>query len=71
MPHNGSGGGHSFSQQTVMHFSSIPGENGQPLVYQASSSTKTGPGGIKETRKAERDSHSGVEKVSISHHIGK
>jgi hypothetical protein len=47
MPHNVGGDGHSFSQQTVMHFSSIPGENGQPLVYQASSSTKTGPGGVR------------------------
>ncbi|XP_077998035.1 myeloid leukemia factor 1-like isoform X2 [Glandiceps talaboti] len=54
---------HTFSQSSVTSFSN----NGE--VYHASSSTRTAPGGIKETRKAVRDSESGVEKMSIGHHI--
>lgn len=39
-------------------------------VYNASSSTRTGPGGIKETKKAVSDSRTGVKKLAIGHHIG-
>lgn len=39
-------------------------------VYQASSSTRQGPGGVKETRKAVADSRSGIKKMQIGHHIG-
>lgn len=44
--------------------------SGAPKVYQATSSTRTGPGGVRETRKSVRDSTKGVEKMSIGHHIG-
>ncbi|XP_003384339.1 PREDICTED: myeloid leukemia factor-like [Amphimedon queenslandica] len=63
-------GGHSYSQSTVMHFSSTNGRDGQPQIYQASSSTRCAPGGIKESRKMERDSTTGVQKTSVSHQIG-
>jgi len=39
-------------------------------VYQASSSTRTAPGGVKETKKTVCDSRSGVKKIAIGHHIG-
>lgn len=46
------------------------GPDGRPQIYQATSSTKTGPGGIRETRKTVQDSTSGVKKMAIGHHIG-
>lgn len=39
-------------------------------MYKASSSTHTGPGGIKETKKSVSDSRTGVKKLAIGHHIG-
>jgi hypothetical protein len=42
---------------------------GQPRVYQATSSSHQGPGGVRETRKTVRDSHSGVEKMAIGRHL--
>lgn len=39
-------------------------------MYQASSSVRQGPGGIKETKKSVSDSRSGVKKLAIGHHIG-
>ncbi|VVC39768.1 Myeloid leukemia factor [Cinara cedri] len=59
----------SFSSSTFMSYSSN-GPNGQPQVYKASSSTRTGPGGIKETKKSVSDSVTGVKKLAIGHHIG-
>lgn len=44
--------------------------SGQPQVYQSSSSTTIGPGGVKETKKTEKDSRTGVQKIAIGHHIG-
>ena len=41
-----------------------------PKYYEASSSTKQGPGGVKETQKSVRDSESGVHKMAIGHHVG-
>ncbi|XP_020509592.1 myeloid leukemia factor 1 [Labrus bergylta] len=58
---------HSFSSSSVMTFSKVGNE--PPKVFQASSSTRRAPGGIKETRQALKDSESGVEKMSIGHHI--
>lgn len=46
------------------------GPDGRPQVYQATSSTKTGPGGIRETQKTVQDSRSGLKKMAIGHHIG-
>lgn len=59
---------HSFSSSTVMTMTSGP--DGRPQVYQASSSTRTAPGGVKETKKTVCDSRSGMKKMAIGHHIG-
>ncbi|XP_034081435.1 myeloid leukemia factor 1 isoform X1 [Gymnodraco acuticeps] len=58
---------HSFSSSSVMTYSKVGNE--PPKVFQASSSTRQAPGGIKETRKAVKDSESGVEQMTIGHHI--
>ncbi|KAK6295617.1 hypothetical protein J4Q44_G00333300 [Coregonus suidteri] len=58
---------HSFSSSSVMTYSKVGDE---PLkVFQASSQTRRTPGGIKETRQSLKDSESGLEKMSIGHHI--
>lgn len=64
---NGNGDGTSYCSSSV--FSMTSGPNG-PQVYQATSSTRSGPGGIKETRKTVQDSRSGTKKMAIGHHIG-
>ncbi|XP_025040639.1 myeloid leukemia factor 1 isoform X2 [Pelodiscus sinensis] len=58
---------HSFSSSSVMTYSKTGDE--PPKVFQASAQTHTAPGGIKETRKALKDSESGLEKMAIGHHI--
>ncbi|XP_061493155.1 myeloid leukemia factor 1 isoform X5 [Rhineura floridana] len=58
---------HSFSSSSVMTYSKKGDE--PPKVFQASAQTRVAPGGIKETRKALKDSESGLEKLSIGHHI--
>lgn len=50
----GIGGGASFSSSQVI--SMTRGPDGRPQVYKATSSTKTGPGGVKETQKTVQDS---------------
>ncbi|NXY15073.1 MLF1 factor, partial [Atrichornis clamosus] len=59
--------GHTFSSSSVMSYSKVGDE--APKVFQASAQTRTAPGGVKETRKAFKDSESGVEKMSIGHHL--
>lgn len=66
--HMGNTDCHSFSSSTMMTMTSGP--DGRPQVYQASSSTRTAPGGVKETKKTMSDSRSGVKKIAIGHHIG-
>lgn len=44
--------------------------SGQPLVYKETSSVRTGPNGVKETRRTVEDSASGTRKMAIGHHIG-
>jgi hypothetical protein len=63
--------GHCFSSSTstVMHYSA-DGQGGAPQVYHATSSTRQGPGGVKETRKAVKDSRSGTQRMAVGHHIG-
>ena len=56
-----SGPMHSFSSTTVMSYS---GSDGQPKVYQQSTSHSRGPGGIEETRQAIRDPERGINKVN-------
>lgn len=58
---------HSFSSSSIMTYSKVGNE--PPKVFQASSSTRHAPGGIKETRRAVKDSESGLEKMAIGHHI--
>lgn len=65
---NGSPNCQTFSSSTVISYSSL--DAGAPKVYQQTSSRRTGPGGICETRQAVRDSESGVESLAIGHHIG-
>ncbi|GAA6229258.1 myeloid leukemia factor 2 [Lates japonicus] len=58
----------TFSSSTVISYSSL--DTGAPKVYQQTSATRTGPGGIRETRQSMRDSESGLERLAIGHHIG-
>eukprot|EP00105_Crassostrea_gigas_P011181 XP_011426737.1 PREDICTED: myeloid leukemia factor 2-like [Crassostrea gigas] len=58
-----------FSQSSVYSYTNTGGEGSRPRVYQATSSVRQGPGGVKETRKSERDSERGTEKMAIGHHI--
>ncbi|XP_056902126.1 myeloid leukemia factor 2 isoform X2 [Takifugu flavidus] len=58
----------TFSSSTVISYSSSG--PGAPKVYQQTSQTTTGPGGIRETRQSLRDSESGLERLAIGHHIG-
>nr|XP_029536225.1 myeloid leukemia factor 1-like isoform X1 [Oncorhynchus nerka] len=64
---NGNTNAHSFSSSSVMTYSKVGDE--PPKVFQASSQTRRAPGGIKETRQSLKDSESGLEKMSIGHHI--
>lgn len=59
--------GHMYSQSSFMSYSNTG--DGAPKVYQASTSTRRAPGGIKETKKMERDSETGLEKMAVGHHI--
>lgn len=58
----------TFSSSTVISYSSS--DAGAPTVYQQTSETRHGPGGIRETRQSMRDSESGLERLAIGHHIG-
>ncbi|KAG9278533.1 myeloid leukemia factor 1 isoform X1 [Astyanax mexicanus] len=58
---------HAFSSSSVMTYSKVGDEPAK--VFQASSQTRSAPGGIRETRRSLKDSVSGVEKMSIGHHI--
>ncbi|XP_054884864.1 myeloid leukemia factor 1 isoform X2 [Poeciliopsis prolifica] len=57
----------SCKSSSVMSYSKVGDE--PPKVFQATSSTRCAPGGIKETRKAFKDSESGLEKLKIGHQI--
>ncbi|XP_005111632.2 myeloid leukemia factor 1 [Aplysia californica] len=56
-----------YQQSSFMSYSSAG--SGTPQVYQASSSTRQGPGGVRETRRTVRDSETGLEKMAVGHHI--
>ncbi|XP_015274974.1 PREDICTED: myeloid leukemia factor 1 isoform X9 [Gekko japonicus] len=58
---------HSFTSSSVMTYSKKGDE--PPKVFQASAQMRMAPGGIKETRRAFKDSESGLEKMAIGHHI--
>ncbi|XP_064415459.1 myeloid leukemia factor 2 isoform X2 [Latimeria chalumnae] len=57
----------TFSSSTVISYSNMGGST--PKVYQETSQTRNAPGGIRETRRTMRDSESGIERMSIGHHI--
>lgn len=57
---NTNGSMHSFTSTTVMSYN---GSDGQPKVYQETTSHTRGPGGLEETRQAIRDSEHGINKV--------
>ncbi|NXP28934.1 MLF1 factor, partial [Scytalopus superciliaris] len=59
--------GHTFSSSSMMSYSKVGDE--PPKVFQASAQTRTAPGGVRETRKALKDSESGLEQMAIGHHI--
>ncbi|XP_013789596.1 myeloid leukemia factor 2-like [Limulus polyphemus] len=59
---------HCYSSSSVMSYSTD--KTGRPQIYQASASTRTGPGGIKETQRSVHDSRSGLQKLAIGHHLG-
>ncbi|XP_042314708.1 myeloid leukemia factor 1 isoform X4 [Sceloporus undulatus] len=58
---------HVFSSSSMMTFTKKGDE--PPKIFQASAQTHVAPGGIKETRKALKDSETGLEKMAIGHHI--
>ncbi|KAG8185366.1 hypothetical protein JTE90_023112 [Oedothorax gibbosus] len=58
---------HSFSSSSVMTYTTD--ETGRPHVYQASSSTRTAPGGVKETHRSVQDSRTGLQEMAIGHHL--
>ncbi|XP_055372281.1 myeloid leukemia factor isoform X2 [Condylostylus longicornis] len=60
--------GASYCSSSVIQMTSGP--DGRPQVYQATSTSKTGPGGVRETRKTVQDSRTGLKKMAIGHHIG-
>lgn len=59
---------HSFTSSSVMTMAS--GADGRPQVYQETMSTRTAPGGVKETKKTVCDTRTGTKKMAIGHHIG-
>ncbi|XP_069752856.1 myeloid leukemia factor 1 isoform X2 [Narcine bancroftii] len=58
---------HTLNTSTVMSYAKVGNE--PPKVFQASNYVHRVPNGIKETRRALKDSESGIEKLSIGHHI--
>lgn len=59
---------HSYCSSTMM--SMTTGPDGRPMVYQATSSTRSGPGGVCETQKSVCDNVTGTKKMQIGRHIG-
>uniref|UniRef100_UPI00398EBA33 myeloid leukemia factor 1 isoform X2 n=1 Tax=Pristiophorus japonicus TaxID=55135 RepID=UPI00398EBA33 len=58
---------HSLNTTSVMSYAKVGNE--PPKVFQASSHIHNVPGGLKEIKRAVKDSESGLEKMSIGHHI--
>lgn len=57
-----------YSSSSVMTM--VTGPDGRPQVYQATSSSRGVPGGVRETRRTMNDSRTGTRKMAIGHHIG-
>ncbi|XP_042562706.1 myeloid leukemia factor 1-like [Clupea harengus] len=58
---------HSFSSSSISTYSKVGNE--PPKVFQAHSQTRRAPGGVCETQRTLKDSESGLEKMSMGHHI--
>lgn len=52
----------SFTSTTIMSYNGV---DGQPKIYQESTSRRLGPGGVEETRQSVRDSERRINKVII------
>lgn len=59
----------SFSSSSSVFCMSNDG-SGQPQIYKETSSIRTGPDGVKETRRTVEDSTTGKRSMAIGHHIG-
>lgn len=57
-----------FSSSSVM--SMTTGPDGRPQLYQESTTSRGGPGGVRETQHSVVDSSKGLRKMAIGHHIG-
>lgn len=60
-------GGLSYCSSSITSYTTD--EHGRPQVYQQSNEVKQGPGGVKETKYAVRDSRSGHQELAIGHHL--
>jgi len=58
---------HCYSSSKVVSYSNDG--SGQPKYYESTSQTSQGPGGVRKTRKSERNSVTGVDRMAIGHHI--
>jgi len=58
---------HCFSSSKVVSYSSDG--SGEPKYYEATSETTQGPGGVRQTRKSERNSVTGMDRMAVGHHI--
>ncbi|XP_067946086.1 myeloid leukemia factor 1-like isoform X2 [Watersipora subatra] len=62
------GNGHSYIQSSVYSYSR--NADGNPEIYEAHHSNRHGPGGVREEKKALRDTQKKLEKMSVGRHIG-
>lgn len=68
-PNLAAGGGNgAYFSSSVQSFSSSG--NGAPVYYSRTSSTKMGPSGLLEKQETERDSSTGVERMSLHRQLG-
>jgi len=58
---------HCFTSSKVVSYSNDG--SGEPKYYEATSETTQGPGGVRQTRKSERNSVTGMDRMAIGHHI--
>ncbi|ESN90155.1 hypothetical protein HELRODRAFT_104401 [Helobdella robusta] len=66
---SGSNDVNGFGYSSMKVSSYVNDGSGPPKVFEAVQSTKVAPGGLKETKKAMRDTMVGVEKMSLGRHI--
>jgi len=56
-----------FSSSKVISYSS--NGSGQPQYYEATSETTQGPHGVRQTKRSERNSETGLDRMAVGHHI--